>query len=152
VIGTWVRVCSYAADVESGEPDERVTRQRPLGSARVIGCRLWTKRVWMSTCGTTLSDVEIMVREGLAEWDGNDLILDGYDVWGERSYSRIRHTKESPGQDTGRDAGEGRGGEGGLDPGGDGAVSDLREGEEDAPHHCNAAPGMCHHKLRSVRD
>jgi hypothetical protein len=108
VIGTWVRVCAYAADIEAGVPSERVTRQRPLGQACVVGCRRWSERAWLSICDTTRRAVDSMVRAGLAEWAGDDLVLGGYDLWGERAYSRIRH-RDDPGRDSGREAGEGEG-------------------------------------------
>ena len=115
VIGTWVRVSAYAADVEAGVPDASVAKHRPLGRARLTQVRTWTERAWLSTCDTTRAAVNAMVRAGLAVWDGDNLILDGYDLWGEVRTKRIRHSEEDAGRDAGRnsrrDAAQGRGGE-----------------------------------------
>jgi hypothetical protein len=105
VIGTWVRVSAYAADVEAGEADERVTRHRPLGRARVVGCRRWTRRAWLSACDTTRTAVDAVVRAGLASWNDDDLILDGYDLWGEERTRRIRHSADDAGGTPGRSPG-----------------------------------------------
>jgi hypothetical protein len=125
VIGTWARVSAYAADVEAGVPDERVTRHRPLGRARVVGCRLWSRRAWLSSCDTTRLAVDGVVRVGLAAWEGDDLLVDGYDVWGEVRTRRIRHSADDAAGDAGENAGgasgerpaEGRGEEGKGDVG-----------------------------------
>ena len=109
VIGTWVRVSAYAADVEVGVPDARVTRHRPLGRARVVGCRRWSRRAWSSSCDTTRKAVDAVVAAGLAAWDGDDLLLDGYDVWGEVRTRKIRHSADDAGRESGEAAAEGRG-------------------------------------------
>jgi hypothetical protein len=106
VIGSWVRVSAYAADVEAGVLDEHVTRHRPLGRARVVGCRLWSRRAWSSSCDTTRKAVDAVVAAGLAEWDGDDLLLDGYDVWGEVRTRKIRHSEDDAGGNAGRKSGE----------------------------------------------
>jgi hypothetical protein len=116
VIGTWVRVSAYAADVEAGVHDERVTRHRPLGRARVVGCRLWSRRAWLSSCDTTRTAVDAVVRAGLAAWNGDDLLLDGYDVWGEVRTRKIRHSADDAGEDAGRESGEDAGRESGEQP------------------------------------
>jgi len=59
--------------------------------------------------------VDAMVRAGLASWDGDDLILDGYDLWGEVRTKRIRHSDDDAGRDAGRDAGENAGRNSGED-------------------------------------
>jgi hypothetical protein len=117
VIGTWVRVSAYAADVEAGVPDARVTRHRPLGRARVVGCRRWSRRAWSSSCDTTPKAVDAVVAAGLAAWDGDDLLLDGYDVWGEVRTRKIRHSEDDAGGDAGRKSGENAGRESGAHPG-----------------------------------
>ena len=116
VIGTWVRVSAYAADVEAGEADERVTRHRPLGRARVVGCRRWTRRAWLSACDTTKTAVDAVVRAGLASWNDDDLILDGYDLWGEERTRRIRHSADDAGGDAGQESGRNSGGNAGEHP------------------------------------
>jgi hypothetical protein len=116
VIGAWVRVSAYAADVEAGKADERVTRHRPLGQARVVGCRRWTRRAWLSACDTTKTAVDAFVRAGLASWNGDDLILDGYDLWGEVRTKRIRHSTDDAEQKAGEDAGRNSGEDAGENP------------------------------------
>jgi hypothetical protein len=149
VVGCFLRVSSYAADIEAGEPDQRVTRHRPLGRARLAGCRRWSRRAWLAACDTTRPAVEAVIRAGLARWDSDDLVLDGFDVWGQVRTARIRHdaegARETSGQDAGEDsardagarAGEGRGSGG---PGGPGrgrqaeeTVSEYRGGVAGQP-------------------
>jgi hypothetical protein len=127
VIGTWVRVSVYAADSEAGEADERVTRHRPLGRARVVGCRRWPRRAWLSACDTTKTAVDAVVRVGLASWNDDDLILDGYDLWGEERTRRIRHSDEDAGGDAGRESGRNSGEDAGEHP----AEGRGEEGKED---------------------
>jgi hypothetical protein len=117
VIGTWVRVCTYAADVEAGVSDQRVKRHRPLGRARVVGCGRWSRRAWSSSCDTTRKAVDAVVAAGLAAWDGDDLLLDGYDVWGEERTRRIRHSEDDAGGNAGRKSGENAGRKSGEHPG-----------------------------------
>jgi hypothetical protein len=106
VIGCYARVSSYAADVEAGEGDERVTRHRPIGRARLAGCRRWTQRAWLSSCDTTRAAVDRIVAAGLAHWDGDDLVIDGYDVWGQIRTARIREPARRAREDAPEDAGE----------------------------------------------
>src|SRR5450631_1591064 len=116
VIGSWARVSAYAADIEAGETDEWVTRHRPLGRARVVGCLRWTSRTWLSTCDTTRKAVDVVVSAGLAAWDGDDLILNGYDLWGEVRTRRIRHSADDAGEDDGQESGRNAGGDTGEHP------------------------------------
>ena len=131
VIGTWVRVSAFAADIEAGMPDERVSRHRPLGRARVAGCRRWTPRAWLSTCDTTRKAVDAVVLTGLAAWDNDDLILDGYDLWGEERTRRIRHSADDVGEAAERDSGRNTGGDTGEHPAegrGEEGRGDVRRG------------------------
>ena len=142
VIGTWVRVSAYAADIEAGEADEGVTRHRPLGRSRVAGCRRWTWRAWLSTCDTTRKAVDAVVSTGLAEWDGDDLILDGYDLWGEERTRRIRHSANDAGEDAGRESGRNAGGDTGEHPAeGRGEEGKGDVGRGDVPEGTVAAGG-----------
>ena len=142
VIGTWVRVCAYAADVEAGVPDEHVTRHRPLGRARIVGCRLWSRRAWSSSCDTTRTAVDSVVRAALASWDGNDLLLDGYDVWGEVRTRKIRHSADDAGENAGRKSGENAGRKSGEHPAeGRGDVGRGNVGPGNVPEASAAAGG-----------
>jgi hypothetical protein len=49
--------------------------------------------------------------------NGNDLLLDGYDVWGEVRTRRIRHGEDDAGGDSGRNAGRDSGRNAGRDSG-----------------------------------
>jgi len=105
-IGAWVRVSAYAADLELGIPDGRVSRRRPLGRALIGGCRAWGSREWLAICSVDRESVDAMALAGLAAWDGNDLLLEGYDLWGEKSYGKMRHDPETPGEAPGENPGQ----------------------------------------------
>jgi hypothetical protein len=114
VIGAWVRLTAFAAEAELGEPSTRVTRHRPLSVARLTRARIWSRRAWAAACDTTRPAVDAVVRAGLARWDGDDLLVDGYDGWGQQRTRLIRHDGEDvggksgggAGQESGEDAGE----------------------------------------------
>lgn len=65
-LGAWTRMMSYATsdEVESG---------------RLVGARAWNDRRWLICCQVSPSDVEVVVAAGLAVWDGDDLVLAGFD-------------------------------------------------------------------------
>jgi hypothetical protein len=82
-----------------------------------------------------------MVRAGLAAWNGDDLLVDGYDVWGEVRTRRIRHGENDSGRDSGRDSAQGRGGEAeGYERRGSGpectAMGNARPPDDDGAQDC----------------
>ena len=95
-LGAWARVASYAAEMELGVLGERATQHKPLGRARLIGCRAWGNTEWQGLCRVDRKSVELLVQEKLATWDGNDLLIEGYDLWGEREYARKREFGQLP--------------------------------------------------------
>jgi hypothetical protein len=63
--GTWISLFGVALEHET--------------RGRLLGARDWTDREWFIATGDSLSDVEAVASVGLAVWDGDDLIVAGYD-------------------------------------------------------------------------
>jgi hypothetical protein len=121
-IGAWVRVLSLAAELELGDQHDAISKRHPLGEGRIPGCRQWTDAQWMRTTGTSAGGVEALVGARLARWHGDDLLIAGYDCWGERAYDAKRGNGAKGGRPTK--------GEGAQEP--TGYVSDNRAGTETA--------------------
>jgi len=59
---------------------------------RLVGARAWKSTQWRMVLGHggSLAVVALMVERRLVEWDGDDLLLDGYDVHAEDAYRNRR--------------------------------------------------------------
>ena len=71
-LGAWLRIQAYAA-------------QQGRGGC-ILACRAWDNRRWMVTARTELPAIDKAVAAGLLEWDGQDLLIEGYDDRGEELY------------------------------------------------------------------
>lgn len=83
-LGIWTRLAVFAADLELGEGEGE------LATARIAGCRGWSANRWMRTAGLTPAEA-IRLQGGqlpaeLAHWEGDDLLIEGYDLGSERAY------------------------------------------------------------------
>lgn len=88
VRGAWTALAGHCADEELG--------------GRIRGCRTWA-RSWTTKCdGITADDVSTVVVAGLARWDGDDLVVEGYDLIGEQSYQATRERGRSAGKSSAR--------------------------------------------------
>lgn len=74
--GIWVSCLSYCADQENG--------------GTIAACRGWSDRQWMAACGVSAAEVEQAVVAGLLTWEGDSLVVRGYDSTGERECQRQR--------------------------------------------------------------
>ncbi len=68
-LGAWLRLQSYAASDGIETP-------------RLEGARSWNARRWLVACQLSETDVVEVVAAKLATWDGNDLVLEGFDQAG----------------------------------------------------------------------
>ena len=98
-LGCWLRVAAWCAHHETGSvlPGTEVSRRRPLSIATVPGLRSWKPQAWFALY-TSRKDVEAMVSAGLGRWQGDDLVIFGYDSHSQRSYGRMRHDPDVPAQ------------------------------------------------------
>ncbi len=74
--GVWVSLNSYCATEENG--------------GRIVGCKAWNDRKWMVCADATGAEVQATVAAELAAWDGDDLVVFGYDIVGEQQHSAAR--------------------------------------------------------------
>jgi hypothetical protein len=84
VLGSWLRLQLHASDLESGIGVERATRYRRIGVARIPAAKAWDKDTWLRATGTTPEAVVNVVDAGLARWRGQDLIVEGYDLFAQK--------------------------------------------------------------------
>ena len=94
-LGTWLRLSAWCADNETGRHKAGITRRRPLGEAVVSGCKKWKPRAWIAATGTTREHVEAMIADRLGRWEGEDLVLFGYDVHAQKVYAGKRKENEA---------------------------------------------------------
>lgn len=71
VLGAAVRLLSFASS-------------DGVESPRLVGARGWDQRRWMICCQVSEADVEAVVVAELAHWEGDDLLLQGFDSKGAR--------------------------------------------------------------------
>lgn len=69
VLGAWVRMQSYASSDEVESP-------------RLAGAFTWNERRWLVACQVSTDDAAAVVAAGLARWDGDDMVLEGFDADG----------------------------------------------------------------------
>jgi hypothetical protein len=75
-LGAWLRLYAYAAELEAG--------------GVIAGARGFGPREWTYGAGTSPEAVSQAVRAGLCEWDGDDLVVSGYDLKGQRAVENRR--------------------------------------------------------------
>jgi hypothetical protein len=86
VIGAWVRLIAYASEHELGDFDAA----GEFIEARIEGARAWTDRQWGAAINTDLEGVESTIKAGMARWDGQDLLVFGYNLASQKSYDASR--------------------------------------------------------------
>jgi hypothetical protein len=82
----WVRLGAYAAELEHDRGD------LPIGEAVIPKCHGWTDRAWLAAAGVTCAGVAQAVEGGLCYWEGNDLVVRGFDREG---LQRVRKLREN---------------------------------------------------------
>jgi hypothetical protein len=94
-LGAWLRLNVYAADTESGINVGSSTKWRRIGQAKLRGLKGLDDPQLLRMTGTDGAGLARVVGAGLARWRGNDLVLDGYDVYGQRRASeKLRRLQE----------------------------------------------------------
>lgn len=83
-VGAWLMLNVHAADLELGEGEPPHT-DVPVGTARIVACEEWSDRRWLTRTAVDRVGVRAAVEAGLAEWDGNDLLVHGYDLKGQQA-------------------------------------------------------------------
>lgn len=73
--GVHAAVSGYAAEIESD---------------RIEGARSWTDREWIATCDVDRAEVDAASNVGLVRWDGDDLVVEGFDHDGLRAVEAKR--------------------------------------------------------------
>ncbi len=68
-LGAWLRLCAYSSP-------------RLLGGV-LTGAKGWDTATWSRVVGMPRRTIDAVVSAGLAEWRGDDLALNGYDLHGE---------------------------------------------------------------------
>jgi hypothetical protein len=86
--GAWTSVAGFCADEEN--------------AGRIVGARAWNDRLWLLRAGCSAAEVEHAVGAKLAAWDGDDLVVAGYDLIGEQHYQARRGTARAGGMASGR--------------------------------------------------
>ena len=106
----------WCSEHETGVRSGAVTRRRPLGEAMVQGCRTWKPRALMAAMGTSRAALDTLVAARLGRWVGNDLLIFGFDLYGQNAYAKIRNRHdakeaagEEPAQATGQSSTQGAG-------------------------------------------
>ena len=96
-LGCWLRIATWCAHHETGyvAPGVEVSRRKPLGIAIVPRLRRWKPQAWFALY-TSREEVEAMVAAGLGRWQGDDLVIFGFDTHSQQSYGRMRHDPEEP--------------------------------------------------------
>lgn len=71
---TWLCLYRYCAGQEN--------------RGRILGAKAWTDRIWLQMCGVSLKEVKQTC--SLWEWDGDDLVLQFYNIKNEEKVQRLR--------------------------------------------------------------
>lgn len=71
---TWFNILAYCCEQENG--------------GRLVGAKAWKDRQWQQLCGVTKREVGMTTR--LLKWDGEDLIVDGYNMEKEFEVQQMR--------------------------------------------------------------
>ena len=81
--GAWVSVLVYASDIESDT---------------IVGARAWNDRAWAAATGIDAANVACAVESGLLRWNGDDLIVMGFDYEGLASVKAHRKSGKRGGR------------------------------------------------------
>lgn len=81
--GAWTSVAGFCADEEN--------------SGRIVGAKAWIDRLWLLRAGCGLACIEHMIASHLAAWDGDDLVVAGYDIIGQQHYQAKRKVARDAG-------------------------------------------------------
>jgi hypothetical protein len=73
--GAWVSVLVYASDIESDT---------------IVGARQWSDRAWAAATGIESSCIAEAIDAGLLRWDGDDMVVMGFDYDGLKSVKAHR--------------------------------------------------------------
>ncbi len=96
-LGAWLRLCAHCAP--------------RLLAGRIPGAARWSEAAAMRTAGVSRSALDQVVADGLARWEGDDLVLESYDHEGEAVWKRKSvggssgRLKQTSGSGTGTPAG-----------------------------------------------
>lgn len=84
--GFWLQLQAYASAQENG--------------GRIAGAKSWRSPQWLMTLGAggKPATITALVSEGLARWDGDDLVIVGYDLDAQAGYQRRRESGRQGGQ------------------------------------------------------
>lgn len=82
-LGAWARVMVLASELETQDEEAPNT-------ARLAGAATWDDRRWISATGTDRAGVQTAVGAGLAAFDGDDLVVFGYDAEGHQKTTTLR--------------------------------------------------------------
>jgi hypothetical protein len=88
-LGVWVRLGSAASereiptiDLEKAVKEGVVSEASPLGELLLPNAKGWTDRQLMMAAQVDRAGLDAAERAGLCRWIGNDLAVDGQDLWG----------------------------------------------------------------------
>jgi hypothetical protein len=76
-IGTWIRLQSYCTSDGVETP-------------QLAGVKTWSDRQWLASANVTAAEVAEVVAANLAQWQDQDLVVDGYDSAGARKIETLR--------------------------------------------------------------
>jgi hypothetical protein len=82
--GVWVSLVSFCAEKEN--------------SGRIDNCSGWKDREWRALTQCNLKDIAAVIDAKLAEWQGHDLQLLGYDLEGQEAYQKKRESASHGGR------------------------------------------------------
>ena len=81
---SWLQVYVYAARIEKG--------------GRLPASAEYTDREWLTHAGVTRDEIRASVEAGLLRWDGDDLVIEGYDHEGEATVQAMRNRGRTNGK------------------------------------------------------
>lgn len=84
-LGAWVKLALRAAELELP-----VREDGQFGWGRIPDLAQVDDRALLSSIGITQLELQDAVDAGLASWDGDDLLVDGYDLEGHRAFAAMR--------------------------------------------------------------
>ncbi len=97
-VGAWTRLYVHAAIIEM--------------QGRIPKCAAYTDREWMVTAAVTAAEVADALAAGLVRWEGDDLLVLGYDLEGEAKVAACRVNGNQPPRPGSRPRGRPRKGDG----------------------------------------
>ncbi len=73
---TWTKLCFRASEDENG--------------GRFGGASTWGESIWLPMANVTMAGIEAAVEAGLCHWEGDTLVVRGYDVTSDKKLATIR--------------------------------------------------------------